>query len=525
MLWLALASCSTAAAAAAVALALRLDPAERRALLVLCAAFAVSAVLSPNSYLHDHWEHFRNARAVLDHPERLLSLWDRPGFLLLYAAPAQLGLRAARLMSAVPAAIAVAGTMLAARGLGVPRPWLVGLMAGTQLDFFGEASSTMTELLFAAGLAVALWGWVTDRPWRAAAGLAFLALTRPEAPLYAFLGAGALLVRYRRAGPPALALGPLAAFLGVGAMVRGDALWFVHASAGDARLRLEARQLRESFFYRAWWESQPGVLWVLQAAGAVRACLPSGRRLAFLLAPLLVCWLLLTFLSIGRADWWRQSRYLVAMAPPLALLAGQGLAWLEERLPATAPLWSLLAAALAGGATWLDRSRLATAHPLPALIAFFAALALLAAVLFAARRRLPWTVSLGGLLLAPLVLAAPGSFARHRPSVGERLDAAAVRWLQALPVRPASVGWNTPALRQACEAEIADPCPLPLDPQATLDAPPGTILVRQEMASAPDPGPPPGWRAVWRAEDGDWAGPQIRPRWVGTRAVAWERVR
>src|SRR5512133_3456220 len=165
-----------AALAIAVRLAGRLERGERVVLAAACAAFALSAAASPVSYVHDHYTHFRHAHGAWEDPYLLLDPWDRPAFMLLYAGAARLGLTAARLVSLLPAAIALAATMLAARAAGLRRAWLAGVFLLAQYDFFGQASSTMTELLLAAGFAVACWGFQEDRPGLAAAGLGFGAI-------------------------------------------------------------------------------------------------------------------------------------------------------------------------------------------------------------------------------------------------------------------------------------------------------------------------------------------------------------
>ncbi len=523
VLWL----CSGACVALAAALVSRLAPSERLAAAGLCALFAASALLSPNAYVHDHLRHFLNARAVPRDLMQLLSTWDRPAFMVLYAAPAQLGIPVARLMSLAPATVAVSATMLAARALGLARPWLVGVLVAAQLDFFGQASSTMTELLFAAGLAVAIWGYASEAPWVAAAGLGALSIARPEGPLFAVLGAAGLLARHRRIGPPALSLAPFAAFLFAGAAAYQDLLWYLHQNAygrpsDGARLRLEWRQLWDSFFYTAMLDSQPFVLLGLEAAGALAAIRRSGRRLLFLLAPLAVSWLLLTFLRIGVDDTWRQSRYLVAMAPALALLAAAGLGWALEAFPDAAPPAILLGAGASAAAAMLDRRRLPIAWGAPAILALFALLAAAGLLLWAVRRRVSLEASLAALLVLPLALSPPGSFARHRPIARERLDLAAVRWLQARTPSPVAVGWDTQALEQACLCELGDPCPLPLHGVSLSHAEAGTVFVKQGDGSGPQPAPP-GWHQVWSAEDGDIRGPQLRPRWAPVREVIWER--
>ncbi|BDG09516.1 hypothetical protein [Anaeromyxobacter paludicola] len=517
------------AAAAAAALVARLDRAGRWVILGFAALFAASALLSPEAYVHDHLTHFRHARAVLDDPRLLLHTWDRPAFLLLYAAPARLGLRAARLFSLVPAAVAMAATMLAARRLGLARPWLAGVFLATQLDFFGQASSTMTELLFAAGFGVALLGLAEDAPALAAAGLGLVGISRPEGPLFVALGA-ALLVQRRRLAAAAGAFLPFAAYLAAGALAYGDLLWFVHLNAyqgGNVAPRLELRQLWRSYFYTAAAETQPAVLLALELvalAALARRDAARPRWLAWALAPLAVEWLLLTFLRIGPADWWRQSRYLVSFGPALALLACEGLARLERWLPAAAPRLAVALAGASAAATLLDRRRLPGVHG-PALAgAVLLAVLALTAVLVLAHRRVPPLAALTGLLVLPLALAPPGAFARHRPIPGERLDLAAARWLVARRPPPPVVGFDSPALEPACAAELADPCPLPLGPVRLDDAPPGALFVKQFAEGAPAEPPPPGWREVWTGVDGRVRGPQLSPRWVETRATIWERV-
>ncbi|HEY6004378.1 MAG TPA: hypothetical protein VIV57_15990, partial [Anaeromyxobacter sp.] len=175
MISLLLAPVPLALGAVALGLLRPLGRAERAVVACAAAAFAACALFSPAAPMRDAWTHFEHLRLSLTEPRRLLDPWDRPGFMLLYAAPAALGLAGARLASLVPAAIALAATMRAARALGLARPWAAGLLLVAQYDFFGQASSTMTELPFAAALAIAAWGWAEERPWVVAAGAGWCA--------------------------------------------------------------------------------------------------------------------------------------------------------------------------------------------------------------------------------------------------------------------------------------------------------------------------------------------------------------
>ena len=366
--------------------------------------------------MRDAWTHYEHLRLALTAPRRLLDPWDRPGFMLLYTAPAALGLAGARLASLVPASIALAATMRAARTLGLARPWAAGLLLVAQYDFFGQASSTMTELPFAAALAIAVWGWAEDRPWIVAAGAGWCAVTRPEGALFAALFAVGLAVRWRRAAPAAAVFVPLALWLVANALVWLDPLWWIHGNpyGGMVAPRLELRQLAESYFYEALRESQPPVVIVLEAGGAVVALSPRGRSLRFLLAPLLASFLVLTFLRIGPTDAWRESRYLVAVAPALALLAAAGLEGALDASPALAPPALLALAALGAAQELLWNWRASVGGVAWAQTAFHAALYIAATLLWAFRRSFSPRVALGLLLAIPLACSPPGAFSRHR---------------------------------------------------------------------------------------------------------------
>jgi hypothetical protein len=410
-------------ALALVARVVRPLPASERAVVALAAcAFAASALLSPIAPIHDQWTHFVHLRLALDEPIRLLDLWDRPGFMLLYAAPAALGLTAARLASAAVGALALAATLRAAASLGLARPWAAGLLLVAQYDFFGQASSTMTELPFAAALAIAIWGWAEDRPWLVAAGAGWCAVTRPEGVLFAAVIAAAIAARHRNVAAAAAALLPFPLWLLAGALAHGDALWWLHGNpyGGLVGPRVEARQLAESYFYEALRQSQPPVLLLLEAAGAALALAGPARRLRFLLAPVALSFLVLTFLRIGETDAWRESRYLVAIAPALALLAAAALDAALAALPRAAPP-ALLALAAAGAAhqlLWRWREALEGVPWPVARAAAYAALLTAAAVLWAARHRIRPRPALALLLALPLACSPPGAFSRHRPERG-----------------------------------------------------------------------------------------------------------
>jgi len=438
---------------AAAALTLRLSRAllapERAVLAGGIALTALTALLAPRAPLNDAWTHYVHLREALADPRWLLDQWDRPGFTLLYAAPASLGLGAARLVSPVLAALTLAATMRAARGLGLAHPWAAGVLLLAQHDFFGQGSSTMTELPFAAAFALAVLGWAEGRPWLAAGGLAWGAVTRPEGPLYAALGALGLLLRHRRLGPPALALAAFPLYAAVGALAWSDPLWVVNGSPYRqlVSLRLELDQLWNSFFFEALRRGQPLALLALLAGGVALAIAGPARRLRPLLAPIAVSFFLLTFLRIGEHDGWRESRYLVALAPAIALLACAALDALLARFPHAGHA-ALLAAAAAGAAgtlSWRWGAEGGSSHAAP--LAGLVVPPLLGLGLWLARRHVPARAAFTALLLLPLAGSPPGTFGNLRPlPAAQPLTAAASRGPAARlgdPDDPGSSPWPT----------------------------------------------------------------------------------
>jgi hypothetical protein len=402
-----------------LAVARRSAPAERAVLALSAALLCASALLSPADPVNDQWTHYVHARAALTETWRFLDLWDRPGFMLLTAGPAAFGLRAARFASILTALVAIAATMRAAAALGVARPWMAGVLTLAQYDFFGQATSTMTELPFAAALAIAILGWAEDRPWVVAAGLGWMGIARPEGPAFVLLGAVGMLVRWRRAGPALAAWAPFVLHAVGGAILVKDPSWMLswNPYRGLVTFRVELAQLWRSYFFRALALSQGAALILLEAVGLLLAVAGPARRLRFLLPVVGTTFLLLTFLKIGVVDDWRESRYLVSIAPALALLAAAGVDGVLERLPSLGPAVLLVAATVAGADTIAAYWRKVGVAVPPLWPTLAWAIALIPALLYLVRRRIPPAVALGGLLLAPLVAVPPGILSRHRADV------------------------------------------------------------------------------------------------------------
>jgi hypothetical protein len=484
------------ALAIAAALARRATPGERTVLVVATLLLAASAALSPVEPAHDPWTHYLHLRAALADPPRLLDPWDRPGFTLLAAGPAALGIRVARLAAIGTALVAIAASMAAGRALGLARPWLAGALLLAQYDFFGQGASTMTELPFAAALALAILGWAEGRPWLAAAGLGWAGITRPEGPAFVAAGALALAVRWRRPGPALATALPLALYVAGGAAAFGGLGWLTDANPyrGLVALRLAPGELTRSWFFTALHRSQGPALAALELAGVVLAVTGAARRLRFLLLPVAASFLLLTFLRIGASDAWRESRYLVAIAPALALLAAAALDAALALAPRASPPLLLAGAGLA--AAWMTCWHWGQigAWPGGLLEALAAAGLALAGLLWLARRVVPPTAGLAALLLLPLLSVPPGVLSRHRADVApgapppadvvlQRFDGALATPPSAAP--PRSRSWRRGAPRGR------GPAPPPARPGAAGAARSARARARRRTGSgAPPCGPP-----------------------------------
>jgi hypothetical protein len=288
-------------------------------------------------------------------------------------------------------------------------------------------------------------------------------------------------------------------------------------------LRLEWRQLWRSYFFTALVLGQPAPVLLLEAVGVGFALQRGGRQLRFLLAPLAIAFLLLTFLRIGPHEWWRHSRYLVTIAPGLALLAGGGFEEATRRFPRLAPALLLLAAAARGTRVLLLERRPPLDHAAAWVIASSVVAVSLAALLWRLRDRIPAHVAIALLLAVPLVTAPAGAFAGHRPTPAELQAADAATWLAGRGAALGPVMHDVPGLEAACAGRVGEPCPLVL--REAQERPPGDVqvIVRQFLDGAAVASAPQGWRETWRRAGERIRGPLSRPRTCRTVTIAWER--
>jgi len=349
------------------------------ALVVFCALAIAAAVTSKGFLEADSVSHYLAAHFAFQQPFRFVSVWDRPLFVLLYCVPTSLlGVLGARLTSLGIALVCAAVTWAIARRLGLRRPGLAVVCLLVQPLFFLHAFSEMTELMFAAVIGLAFYGYISRRWWLVAVAAGVSPLGRPEGFGFLLL-AGLALLAHRRwlyvlILPVPLLLWSLAGWKLFGMPdYHGWGAWsFV-------------RWLPENWPYAGKSSYEPGPLLGIRTVGTEHLA-SFVLRLPLIVSPVLlplVIWgaglgllrrisdlrdetvrhvflasgLPLGILVVHSLLWWRglmassgELRYLLIVAPFWALLAARGLEWAtrwQQRLA-----WGVLAAAGAAPLVW-----------------------------------------------------------------------------------------------------------------------------------------------------------------------------
>jgi hypothetical protein len=379
---------------------------ERRAGAVALSAlfFAVSAVLALKlRYLHDEGLFtFDNARALLREPAALaFFVKAKPALMLLYLAPAALGLPAFLVAHALVGAGAVFLTSEAARRLDLPSPNAAGLLLATSLSFTIAASNGYPNSDGAFFLALFLYFYFAERRLPAALVLGALPFARSElaAVTVIFLAWDLWVKRDARFALGALAFGAVYAL--AGALYHQNPAWLyshfpdpqgmpeelkVHRppSPSEAARSLQQALLRGSPLFCA-----------LGIVGLSRG----DRRSYPVFASMAAIYVAMTlFQVLGVLGFDTSPRYYVAPLPLVALLAA----------------WALAPRARSGekerpAAAWIAAPGLAMACALQGAVgAVFAAVAALASALrlvFDQRRAAEGVLFVGALAVAGAQLA------------------------------------------------------------------------------------------------------------------------
>ncbi|MBO0720034.1 MAG: hypothetical protein J2P41_04390 [Blastocatellia bacterium] len=158
-------------------------------LLPCAAAGVLMAFLFDDSCQLDGGMHFLFAKWAWWHPELFVGVWSRPLYTFVYAFPALIGYRGARLFTVLVCLMIAWQTWRLAEDLKVERASLAGVLLWLQPSFFLFCADNMTEPIFALAFVSALRlhhrGWI--RTGMLIASL--LILARPEGFFLALLWA------------------------------------------------------------------------------------------------------------------------------------------------------------------------------------------------------------------------------------------------------------------------------------------------------------------------------------------------
>ena len=189
---------------------------------LLLILFISYGLFSTGTYNDDDISHYLVAHHAWGYPSLFWDMWGRPGFTILYAPAAFFGFAAARVFSALIAALTCIIVARTAQVRGVRLWWLAIPLTGLQPEFLRQGFSTLTELPAAFFLALALLAF-QQRRWiwlGLAAGL--MSLARYELlPLAALFGL--VLARKRSARGLILLILPMAAQNIINAVTQGSA--------------------------------------------------------------------------------------------------------------------------------------------------------------------------------------------------------------------------------------------------------------------------------------------------------------
>lgn len=311
--------------------------------LLLCAAlgllYAVYAYLSEGAFNDDDIARFFNTRGALGRPREFIDLWNRPGFVLVYVLPAQLGYWAVELTTVAITTLTAWFSYTAARAFGLRPAWLAAGLAGLMPFVLLLSFSALTEPLAACLLAAALTAWARGRLTLSAGLVALLPLARTELALLLGVWGLALLLRRHWRG---LFLLPLGLFLwnAAGWYFTGRPLWLLGAIFPENAPRLyDAVEL---------WHYPKGFIFIvgpvvfgLLLVGLVVECWRMFVELStswqrFLLIAGSFCLVSAAYIYLSAYSTTGQAagflRHFVSLAPLMALLALRGFeVWLRPK--------------------------------------------------------------------------------------------------------------------------------------------------------------------------------------------------
>lgn len=180
--------------------------------------------LSSGLYQDDEIGHFMGAQRFWDEPASILSYWSRPGFKLVYAFPALIGIKAVHVTSVLLTVFACWFTFLIAREYRLRNPFLSVIFCGLQPLLLQLSFRTYAEILAVFLISVMLWSYLRKKYVLCALVATYLFTVRQEYAVLAVIMGGYFL--YKRQFLPFLLLGASPIILAVvGWLHSGHALW------------------------------------------------------------------------------------------------------------------------------------------------------------------------------------------------------------------------------------------------------------------------------------------------------------
>ncbi len=318
----------------------------------LFAILSISAAITSSGFLEaDACTHYLSASFGFRQPLRLVSVWDRPLFMLLYTPGAAWGgVIGARMVSLVFALLCAWCAWRIAARLGMRRPELAFVFTLAQPLLFLHSFAEMTELCFAAVIGLAFlvfldrrWGWM-------ACLIAVSPLGRPEGFGFVLLAAVALIAWRQWKWLAILPMGLLAWTLA------GWLLWRRPDYGYGSANFLAWLPKQWPYSGTSAYESGPLLLWQTQSNGVSTSSFL--MRLPMLISPLLFPFLLVGTGALARnAPTAMRSREgwgrIAVLAIPWGILAGHSLLWWRglmasngelRYLLVTAPMWGVMGA-------------------------------------------------------------------------------------------------------------------------------------------------------------------------------------
>lgn len=301
------------------------DAIESRMSILLCGVllllFAVMGWLSAGTLTDDDIGRFLSARAAFEHPDKILGLWTRPLFMLLYAVPAQLGYGAVELTTAAVCALTCWLSIRSAARLGESHPLWAALFLAFQPMFLLLSFSALTEPLAALCLAASIERLLAKRLGTSAAFASLIPLARLELlPILAILGLQYIAVRSWRS----IAILPLGllAWNVVGWLASGDSLFLIHHVFVEREREVEALGV---WHYPAGFIHAVGpVVFFFAILGLVDSL--KRRSYAVISSSIIVVFLYYTWSAShsGSLQSAGYLRHLVTISPLVALVAVRG---------------------------------------------------------------------------------------------------------------------------------------------------------------------------------------------------------